>query len=238
MHRIALILGLLIAPTLLAAEPASVSKDIEQQIRKAIPDLNITAIRVSPIDGLYEVQAGNNIYYSDRHGKHLIVSGHIIDTTDHRDLTGERLEDINRIDWSILPLDKAIISGDPKAKTRLAIFTDPDCPFCKNLEHQLKDLKGVKVYTFLYPLVQLHPDAPRKAEAIWCSKDRHASLVKTMVDGIDPGHATCANPLDEIGRIGDQLGISGTPTLISGDGRRLAGAPRTLQGLEDWLKRK
>ncbi len=238
MHRLALILGLLIAPTLLLAEPAAAPKNIEQQIRKAIPDLPIKAIRVSPIKGLYEVQAGSNLYYSDREGKHLIVSGHIIDTAEHRDLTGERLEDINRIDWSILPLDKAIVSGDLKASTRMAVFTDPDCPFCRDLEHKLKDLKGVKVYTFLYPLAQLHPDAPRKAEAIWCSKDRHRALVKTMVDGADPGHATCANPLDEIGRLGDKLGISGTPTLISGDGRRLAGAPKTLQGLEAWLHRQ
>jgi len=239
MSRILAVLSLLlIAGCHHAGNPTASTEQITKQIRNAIPELDITAVRPAPIPGLYEVQAGKNIYYADADGRHLIVSGHIIDTKTHQDLTGQRLEEINRIDWSQLPLDKAIVSGDPTASLKLAIFTDPDCPFCKRLESILKDIKGVRIYTFLFPLAQLHPDAPRKAQAIWCSKDRHQALVHTMLDGVDPGNATCENPLDEIAQLGNKLGISGTPTLISGDGRRLAGAPRSLDALMQWLNRQ
>ncbi|RMG91653.1 MAG: DsbC family protein [Zetaproteobacteria bacterium] len=235
-RRISFFLFMLLAPTLVFGEP--MDSAVEQAIRQAIPQLNITAVRPAPMEGLYEVQAGSNIYYADKNGRHLIVGGHIIDTQAQRDLTQERIEDITRIDWKRLPLDLAIVSGDPKAPHKLAVFTDPDCPYCKRLEALLKDLKGVRVYTFLYPLTQLHPDAWRKAQAIWCSKDRHDTLVKTMLEGIDPGHATCAHPLDRIGKLGDELGISGTPTLIAGDGRRMAGAPRSVEDLKAWILRQ
>ncbi len=234
---ISLLFALLVPlPALAAGESTGVS--VEQAIRQAIPQLNITAVRPSPVKGLYEVQAGTNIYYADRNGRHLIVGGHIIDTKAQRDLTQERIEDITRIDWKRLPLELAIVSGDPKATHKLAVFTDPDCPFCRDLEHKLRELKGVRIYTFLYPLAQLHPDAPRKAEAIWCSKNRHEALVKTMVEGVDPGHATCSNPLERIGKLADELGISGTPTLIAGDGRRRAGAPRSVEDLKNWIFRQ
>ncbi|RMH62317.1 MAG: DsbC family protein [Zetaproteobacteria bacterium] len=239
MHRILAIVSLLLfSGCQYATKTPQSNEAIAQHIQQAIPELSISAVRPAPISGLYEVQAGKNIYYADAEGRHLIVSGHIIDTKTHQDLTGQRLEEINRIDWSQLPLDKAIISGDPNAPLKLAVFTDPDCPFCKRLESMLKDAKGIRVYTFLYPLAQLHPDAPRKAQAIWCSKERHRTLVRTMLDGVDPGHATCENPLDDIAQLGNKLGIGGTPTLISGDGRRLAGAPRSLDALLNWLKRQ
>ncbi|MDX8407139.1 MAG: disulfide isomerase DsbC N-terminal domain-containing protein, partial [Mariprofundaceae bacterium] len=101
--------------------------DVEADIRKAIPDLKIDAIRPSPIKGLYELQVGKGVFYSDASGKHLIVSGHIFETATHRDLTRERIEALNHIDWNILPLDKAIVSGDPKAALSMAVFTDPEC---------------------------------------------------------------------------------------------------------------
>jgi thiol:disulfide interchange protein DsbC len=211
--------------------------DVEADIRKAIPDLQIDAIKPSPIDGLYEIQVGKGLFYTDASGKHLIAGGHIFETASHRDLTRERLEAINRIDWNILPLDKAIVSGDAEAPLKLAVFTDPDCPYCKKLENELKTVQGVKVYTFLYPLTQLHPDARAKADSIWCSKDQHQAMLDVMLEGKVLPAATCQTPLDEIAAIGQKLGINGTPTIIAGDGRMVAGG-KPASELKAWLAGK
>ena len=198
---------------------------IRANVQRLSPRLRVDAVRpLTEIPGLYEVRAGNQIFYSDATGEHLI-SGHIFRTADHRDITAARLEDINRVDWKSLPLADAIVSGDPKG-TPVAVFTDPECPFCKRLEQELRRVKGLKVYTFLFPLTQIHPRARAKAEAIWCAKDRHKAMLDIMLNGKsvqDVGARACATPIDRNLALGEKLGITGTPTLIAHDGRKHAG---------------
>ncbi len=121
----------------------AVTSDVELQIRKQIPEMKISGVRYSPVPGLYEIQSNNNIFYVDRTGKYLIANRHVFDTTTKQDLTVARIEQISRINWGVLPLDKAVVSGDPKG-IEMAVFTDPDCPYCRTLEKSLKDLKYVK----------------------------------------------------------------------------------------------
>ena len=226
-----MLLALLFSP--LAARAADIGK-VEQQIRHQITDLQIDAVRPSPIKGLYEVQSGHNIFYSNATGTHLIAGGHIFDTRTHEDLTENRLEEINRIDWSMLPLDKAIVSGDPNGMA-VAIFTDPDCPFCRRLEQDLLQAKGIKVYTFLYPLTRIHPHAREHAESIWCAKDRHKAMLDVMLHNVSLPKASCqVNTLDDIQALGEKLGIHGTPTMVAGDGRMFAGY-MPLEVLQAWL---
>jgi thiol:disulfide interchange protein DsbC len=234
--RISLMRGLIMLAMLLfpmAAQAADISK-VEQQIRHQITDLRIDAVRPSPIKGLYEVQSGRNIFYSNATGTHLIAGGHIFDTRTKEDLTEDRLEQINSIDWSVLPLDKAIVSGDPNGMA-VAIFTDPDCPFCRRLEQELQHAHGIKVYTFMYPLTRIHPHAREHAESIWCAKDRHKVMLDVMLNDANPPKAHCnTKTLDDIQALGEKLGIHGTPTLVAGDGRMFAGY-MPLDRLEAWL---
>jgi len=233
---------ILLIPFPAAAAGAKAPADVAKNIRAGIADLKIDTIRTTPMKGVYEIQVRHGkksvVYYSDGDGKHLIAGGHMFETASHRDLTRERLEDLNRVDWSSLPLDKAIVSGDPKAKLKVAIFTDPDCPFCRKLEAGIKDLKGVKVYSFLFPLTQIHPHSQAKAEAIWCSKDRHDTMMKVMLENANPPVGTCNTPLADIQRLAMQLGVMATPTLISGDGRMTAGGIATGEQLKAWLQKK
>jgi len=222
----------------MSAIATEVDSKIAEQIRKALQMVPIVAIKTSPMQGLYELQVGSQILYSDATGRYLMRGGHILDMQEQKDLTQQRLEDINRVAWNTLPLDKAIISGDTKSDKSIAIFTDPDCPYCKGLEKTLKDVKGVKVYTFLFPLTQLHPKAYAKSEGIWCSKDQHATLQKVMLDGFVPDKASCKTPLDDIAAVAKSLNIHGTPAIIANDGRRMSGAPRTADALTDWVANK
>ncbi len=195
---------------------------------------NITAVRPSPIAGLYEVQSGRNIFYSDADGSHFLLGGHLIDSVARKDLTKARLEVINKVDWSVLPLDKAVVSGDPHGKLKLAVFTDPECPYCRKFEHELANLKGVKVYSFLFPL-SFHKHAKGWSTAIWCSKDRHKTMVDIMLNNADPKAGSCHTPIEDIAKLGKKLGITGTPTLIAGDGRLSAGGKSAAQ-LKAWLQ--
>jgi len=216
---------------------SSAEQTIRANISRLSPNFRVDAIKpLDAIPGLYEIRSGGNIFYTDATGDHLI-SGHIFRTKDRKDLTAARLEDINRVDWNKLPLKDAIVSGDPKG-TPVAIFTDPECPFCRQLEAELPKVKGLKVYTFLFPLVQLHPKAYAKAAAIWCAKNQHETLQDVMLKNMPLSKlpkATCDTPIDRNIRLGQSLGINGTPTMIAHDGRKYAGV-MSAKKLMEWVK--
>jgi len=234
MRFVVILLMSFMTGTVWASDSVNVAPAIAKQIRENIPSLPIDAIRPSVINGLYELQVGGQIFYSDRTGKYLIASGHIFDVTSHADLTAKRLEEINKIDWSSLPLNQAIVSGDPDGLP-VAIFTDPECPYCKKLEISLKGSTGIKFYTFLFPLESIHPQARAKSESIWCSKNQHETMLQVMLEGKTLPKATCSTPIAKNIALARELGINGTPTIISGDGRKFSGNPKQLKA---WLESK
>jgi len=209
-------------------------KAIRSHAASLLRNHRIDAVRPSPIPGLFEVQSGRSIFYSNADGSYFVLGGHIIDTITKKDLTRARQEELNRVAWSVLPLDKAIISGDRHSKLKLAVFTDPECPYCRKFEKTLAKVRGVKVYSFLYPL-SFHKHAKRWATAIWCSKNRQKTMIDVMLNDANPAAGTCNTPIAGIAALGKKLGISGTPTLISGDGRISAGGKSAAE-LKAWLQ--
>jgi len=214
-------------------EPVSASERTAETIRKAISDMPIKAVNTSPIPGLYELVVGDNIYYSDATGTH-VINGHMFDMRTKNDLTAQRLASITRINWSALPMDKAIVSG-PEDGLKMAVFTDPDCPYCKRLEDQLSKLDGIRVYTFLFPLTQLHPDAYAKSESIWCAKDQAKALHDVMINGTALPKADCKTPVADLMALGKEMNVMGTPTIFAEDGRKFAGGV-PLDQIKEWLK--
>ncbi|MDQ6963203.1 MAG: DsbC family protein [Mariprofundaceae bacterium] len=234
MHKL---LGTMIACLMLSSTAFAVDLEkLKATIAKKSSDLTITNLAETPVKGLYELTSGKNIYYIDESGTYLLA-GHLYDLYTKTDLTEPRLDKLNRIDWSSLPLDQAIVSGDPKGKA-VAVFTDPDCGYCKLLEKNIATAKGIQFYTFLFPLESIHPDAKRKSQVIWCSKDSHKTMIDVMLNGKEAkGKTDCETPIQANIELGMKLGIRGTPTLISPDGRKTGGA-LSLKALHEWLDQK
>lgn len=234
MHKLlgSILACLLFSSTALATDLEKLKATIE----KNSSDLTITNLAETPIKGLYELTSGKTIYYVDESGTYLLA-GHLYDLASKTDLTKPRLDKLNRIDWDSIPLDQAIVSGDPKGKP-VAIFTDPDCGYCQQLEKNIATAKGIKFYTFLFPLESIHPDAKRKSQVMWCSKDPHKTMIDVMLNGKEAkGSIDCKNPIQANIELGMKLGIRGTPTLISPDGRKTSGA-LSLEALNQWLDQK
>ncbi len=230
MKSILFILALSLPFTACADNTNQVPSSIQQDIKKTLADLPIKAIHPTPVAGLYEVQSGDKIYYTDRTGQYLI-NGHMFDTRKKTDLTAARLAEINRINWEDLPLEDAIVSG-PEDGLKMAVFTDPDCPYCKRLEKQLQQETGIRVYTFLFPLTQLHPHAYEKAKSIWCAKNQHQAMIDVMLHDKSLPKATCDTPIDKNMALAAKLNVMGTPTMFAANGSRYTGG-----NLKAWLKK-
>ncbi|HWU83090.1 MAG TPA: DsbC family protein [Methylophilaceae bacterium] len=219
------IIGLIMAALLTSsayADEASLKKAIET----VYPKLKVQSITKTPYAGLYEVFLDGQIIYTDDKFSFLIAEGKVIDPMSRRNLTGERLDELNKVDFASLPLDQAIKVVKGNGSRKLVVFSDPDCPFCKRLEQrELVNITDVTIYTFLFPLEQLHPDAANKARAIWCSADKSKAWTDWVLNSQLPKAAVnCDAPIEKIAALGRKLGVTSTPTLILQDGKRILGA--------------
>lgn len=219
------LIGILLAALLSGsafADEASVRKAVEA----AYPKVHVESVTKTPYAGLYEVFLDGQIVYTDEKFSFLIADGHLIEPKTRRDVTGERLEELTKVDFSSLPLDQAIKVVKGSGSRKLVVFSDPDCPYCKRLEQkELTSITDVTVYTFLFPIEQLHPDSANKSKAIWCAPDRNKAWQDWMLNGQLPkAGAPCDTPIEKIAYLGRKLGVNSTPTLLFADGKRMLGA--------------
>ena len=206
---------------------------LEQRLKERYPATRIERVQASEIPGLYEVMMGRNPAYTDVTGRYFVF-GHLFDLQTQRDLTAERLETQQRVAFADLPLSDAIKTVRGHGERVLALFSDPDCPYCRQLEGELAKVGNVTIYTFAYPLESLHPQAKDKAVAVWCAADRARAWADLMKSGNAPAGRACAHPIERNIALAQRLGIQGTPTLLSADGRLLPGAA-TSERIEQWL---
>lgn len=211
---------LVVSPLVMAQEQDAV---MMQKLRGMYPATNFKSVRLSQFPGIYEVIMGQNIAYVDGSGRYFLF-GHVFDMPAQRDLSQERLEQETAVNFETLPLADAVKVVRGSGKRRMAVFSDPDCPYCRQLERSLGSLTDVTIYTFLMPLAQLHPDAPRKATSVWCSENRGRAWLDLMNDGAALPDRSCDAPIDRNLRLAETLAISGTPTIIFEDGRKVPGA--------------
>ena len=208
----------------------------EAEIRKALAarlPVAIDEVTPTPMPGLYEVRSGASLFYTDRHGDY-VIRGELLDARRQTNLTQARIAQLSAIDFSKLPLQDAIVSTRGHGTRKLAVFADPDCTYCKQLESVLQGRDDLTVYTFLMPI--LGPDSREKAKAIWCAKDKGAAWRGWMREGTAPAAqpACDTSALDRNLALGKKHVIQSTPTLVFQDGTPVGGALGALQ-LEEQL---
>ena len=203
---------------------------LRQTIEKNLPGVKIGAIKKLPYKAMYQVVGnGINVFYTDASGN-VGFFGKLIDLKHKKNLTDEEAQKIRVVDFASLPLKDAFVRVKGNGKRKLAIFSDPDCPFCQRLEQELQHVDNVTIYTFLYPL-SIHPDSHRKAGQIWCAKDRAKAWDDWMLErkALPSGEAKCKTPIKEIAALAQKLWITGTPGLIFENGKLVPGVPQQNQ---------
>jgi thiol:disulfide interchange protein DsbC len=206
-----------------AGASADPLQTLKSTLHQRYPQLKIEDVRPAPVAGLYEVFTGNQLVYSDGAGDHLFV-GKLIDTKTQQDLAEKQLEARLAIDFDKLPFDRAIKIVKGSGARRLAIFEDPDCPYCQQLEKELANVNDVTLYVFLFPLTEVHPGARAHARVIWCSSDRASTWTHWMLERKPPAPSSCTeDPIDQLQALGTALNIMATPTLFLANGERYQG---------------
>jgi len=187
-------------------------------------------VEASPSRGLWEVSflVDNQqaIGYID-FAKANFIHGNIIKLDTKQNLTRDHLIDLNyanaeKLDVKKIPITDAIVIGEPKAKKKVIVFTDPDCPYCSKLHQEItalvKERNDIVFLIKMYPLISIHKDSYKKSKIVVCEKTIDM-LEKAYNKKPLPETSCDTNIVDETIRLAEKLGITGTPALVLPDGR-------------------
>ena len=216
--------GLCLAAGLQAQTPAqdaAIRKNLSERLQ-GMP--KIDEISRTPVEGLFEVRIGPDLLYTNADASY-IVQGHLIDTRTKRNLTEERLEKLSAIDPASLPQADAITFVRGNGKRKLVVFADPNCGYCKRFERDMLKVSDITVQLYLLPI--LGGDSPEKSRNVWCAKDRGQAWLDLMVEGKPTPKAAASCDSAAVARnaeLARKLRITGTPTLVFANGKRVPGA--------------
>ncbi|AOY92625.1 thiol:disulfide interchange protein [Cupriavidus sp. USMAA2-4] len=204
-----------------AGEPGT--DRIKDTLQKALGGrAEVRSVGKTPVPGLFEVNIGGQVVYTDASGRY-VLNGELVDTKTGANLTEERLAELNRIKWADLPLDRAIKWTKGNGSRQVAVFSDPNCGYCKRIEQTFQQMDNITVYTFLFPV--LSPDSEAKARQVWCSADRTKAWRDWMLNKVAlTGNGSCKTPVEDNLALGRSLNINGTPAVFFTDGTRIPGA--------------
>ena len=205
------------------ADEAAVRRMVQDKLRGGG---QLESVRKAPFADLYEVVVrgpdGTLVYYIDSRAT-VIIAGQVIDAKSGRNLTEERYRELTKVKWSSLPFHWAITSVRGTGRRKIAILSDPNCPYCKRFEEDLAKLDDITVH--ILPWAVVKPESVRQAKAVWCSKDRVKAWNDLMFRRIEPQAPTdCDNPIDQLITYGNKLGANSTPTWFLETGERYSGA--------------
>ena len=221
MHPRTLLLALAMLGGTAFAQEATIRKNLTQRL-PSLPAID--SVTPTPMKGLFEVRInGTELMYSDTNGDFVLLQGELFDTRQRVNLTEARINQLTAIAFKDLPLKDAVVTVRGNGSRKIAVFSDPNCGFCKRLERDLLKINNVTVYTFV--VAMLGPDSQTKARNIWCAAKPAEAYNDWMLDGQTPPTQNCDTAaLTRNLAFAQKHRINGTPTSFLADGTRIAGA--------------
>lgn len=228
----------LLCPLSVMAGATNIGDECKAKLTKDFPRTVVSEVKESPVSGVCEVVAGNNVLLYSPQG-YLFV-GSLYDTKGV-DLVQTKKDEVTKRAFEKIPFEYAIKSGS--GPVQVVEFTDVDCPYCVSLKKEIeKDpelKKQMTLNTFLFPLDQLHPRSAQKSRWVFCQKDEGQAVVDIMLGGKfkdDTGFIefpddckinTVEKRLYASREAGQTVGVQGTPTVFV-EGARIQGKPEDI----------
>lgn len=204
---------------------------VKTNLTQLHPKLKIENIQTTEMKGIYSGLMDNQVVYMGEDAQHILI-GSMFRLSDQKNITKDLVLKQNSIDWKKLPLQDAVKIVRGNGKRQIAVFSDPNCPYCKQLETELNKLNNVTIYTFIYPI---KTQSVAISKQIFCESDPALAWSNLIGKGIQPRSTkACANPVERNLNLGKSLGLNGTPTIIFSNGFKAMGAYPALEIEKIW----
>ena len=206
--------------------------DIEERISSLVSEVRELSIAETPVPGLMQVRVNSDIIYMSEDGRYLL-QGRFIDLETQTDLTDSAQASLRRERLANLDVDEFVSFGPEDADYELMVFTDPDCGYCRRLHEQMDEYasNGIRIHYLAFPRAGVGSQTYDKMVSVWCSHDQQGAMDIAKA-GQTPPRATCDNPVDEQYQLGQSLGVTGTPSMMTFNGDMIPGyvPPEQLRG--------
>ena len=208
----------LLIPTLAMASP---STDLLDKLQKKYPNIPFTEVRETPVAGIYEAIFGKDMLYVESGGTYFFPT--MVNMVTKQNFGDDRRAELNKVDFSELPLNDSISFANGDGSRLIAVFSDPNCIYCKKLEVELTKIKNATVHIF--PVGILNADSIAKANAVSCSKGNKIKVWRAvLLEGAKIPENNCQNsPVERNTELFKRLGFQGTPSMILGNGIAIKG---------------
>jgi thiol:disulfide interchange protein DsbC len=200
-------------------------ESVPETLAARIPGVEAEHVQPTPVPGLWEVTVGTQVVYISEDGRYM-VRGELIDLKSGESLTENRSAQLRVAEVRNLDEARMVIFSPDEPKHTVTVFTDIDCGYCRRLHREIQAYNrlGIRVRYLFYPLAGPGSKSWAKAEAVWCSTDRHAALTRAKAGEDVTANQPCEDtPVAEHYRIGEEFGVRGTPAMLTEDGVLLPG---------------
>ena len=228
----AVLLAALVVTAPLAMAGAPVDKAQLEKLRAVleVPSMGLTvgSVKTSEIPGLYEVQFTNGpLVYSTEQGDYFILGdlfsvgpeGYVNLAEKRRD--GERVAKLD----AVAEEDMIVFSPEGEPKAYISVFTDVTCFYCQKLHKEVPELnkRGVEVRYLAYPRAGVGSDGYKQLASAWCADNPQDTLTKLKNKQTVPEKVCPDNPIAKQYQLGQELGVRGTPAIITQGGQMIPG---------------
>lgn len=158
--------------------------------RVNIKDISINMKKEMPIGGWYGYVIDLDADFAGKivKAKDIIFSNGELVSPELYDInTGEALKDLISPKLTANYYDeKKLIAGDPKAKNKIVVFSDPLCPFCMDylpdiISYVKKHEKLISLYYYHFPLLRIHPASNTLTRLMLMAKQKGIKDVELKV---------------------------------------------------------
>jgi thiol:disulfide interchange protein DsbC len=218
------LLAALSATAVAADEPARAPADPRAAIAKKFSGTKPEDIKPSPISGIYEVPMGADVLYVSADARY-VFAGDLFELDSRVNLT-EAGRSAGRGKALAKQDQRDMIVFAPASEPRhsITVFTDVECGYCRKLHSEIDQLNklGIEVRYMAYPRAGPGTNDWQKMEAVWCAKDRKAAITQAKL-GQEIKSPGCTAPVTRQYKLGEDLGVRGTPAIFTSSGDYIGG---------------
>jgi len=199
-------------------------EEIVTDLLDFFPEGTKVNLKSSPMEGLYAVHIGSQVFYISDDGRFLL-SGDIYNTQTSENITDTERK-IARIEFlSELDSSSMITFSPIESQHSVTVFTDIDCGYCRKFHQQIDAVmkEGIEVRYVFFPRSGPDTESWYKAQEVWCSADQLQAITLAK-EGKSLNSQMCSNdPVQQHYDLGRMFNVQGTPTMVTDAGEVIVG---------------
>lgn len=212
-----------------AAKPKPGTPDARavEAVRQLNPQVEVERVGAAPLPGFREaIVAGQVVYVSDD-GRYLFLPGSggaLFDVDAKKNLSEDAMAAMRKQLLQTIPTSERIVFSPPNPKYTVTIFTDVECGYCRKLHSEIAEYnrQGIAVEYLAFPRMGIGSEDYKKMVAVWCATDRRKALTDAKNDR-SPAYRNCKTSVNMQYDIGQRVGLTGTPMILTREGVQVGG---------------